>query len=187
MAEARLAWIAILGNYFPRNHGYSHDIEAQNNEGWFDILVRALPASLTLGMIVDIVRRSAVAQGRPFILVSADSWIFHDPLSPTLAVVALFGPRTISATFCLRCMRIWRARPLEEAPCGYPQRCPNQVKNQVKSLGQVRSLHMQTKLSIRLTQITRDLGARPRFQKKMVRASIAQTSRNRRIVWQQKA
>lgn len=38
-------WIAILGNYFPRNHGYySHDIEARNNEGWSDILVRALPA-----------------------------------------------------------------------------------------------------------------------------------------------
>ena len=38
-------WIAILGNYLPRNHGYySHDIEARNNEGWSDILVRALPA-----------------------------------------------------------------------------------------------------------------------------------------------
>lgn len=42
--SVRSAWIAILGNYFPRNHGYSHDIEARNNVGWPDILVRALPA-----------------------------------------------------------------------------------------------------------------------------------------------
>ena len=85
--------------------------------------------AITLDMVVEITRRSAASQGRPFILEDPNSWMLRDPLGPTISIPVLTGARPISATFCMRCVRTWRSAPLGGQPlCEFPQRRPNQLK-----------------------------------------------------------
>ena len=85
--------------------------------------------AITLDMVVEITRRSAASQGRPFILEDPNSWMLRDPLGPTISIPVLTGARPIGATFCMRCVRTWRSTPLGRQPlCEFPHRRSNQTK-----------------------------------------------------------
>ena len=85
--------------------------------------------AITLDMVVEITRRSAALQGRPFILEDPNSWMLWDPLGSTISIPVLTGAQPISAMFCMRCIHIWQSTPLGGQPlCEFPQHCPNQLK-----------------------------------------------------------
>lgn len=67
--------------------------------------------AITLDMVVEITRRSAASQGRPFILEDPNSWMLRDPLGPTISIPVLPGARPVGAMFCMRCVRTWRSAP----------------------------------------------------------------------------